>query len=312
MLKYLALLLISCIPLSAETSQSCIQFSVVMQDTLKNFKQGLSPDDQKWFREKVEKKSPSVCYVDPAPGVTLVFVITVTPDTYHGTRIVDNTSTHTSDSPVTGTIRDQDGNTANIDATVTTTSTTTTSTAVPYSFEYGIYTLSVERQQRDGSYVVLHRFQQRGIYHTLYGIPLGGKGHHPAHAVIEEAAEWINSGGLSQAERLAAESTTPATSLATPLPTPATIHADSNAPAASTSGSVAAVLDISSNPTAAEIEVDGAFVGNTPSSVEVSPGEHALKITKKGFVPWERRLKAMPGHASVSPELETVETGKSN
>jgi hypothetical protein len=159
---------------------------------------------------------------------------------------------------------------------------------------------------------VLHRFQQRGIYHTLYGIPLGGKGHHPAHAVIEEAAEWINSGGLSQAERLAAESTTPATSLATPLPTPATIPAYSNAPAAATPGSVAAVLDISSNPTAAEIEVDGAFVGNTPSSVEVSPGEHALKITKKGFVPWERRLKAMPGHASVSPELETVETGKSN
>ena len=307
MLKYLALLLISCIPLSAETSQSCIQFSVVMQDTLKNFKQGLPPDDQKWFREKVEKKNPSVCYVDPAPSVSLVFVIIVTPDTYHGTRVVTNTSTNSN--PTNGTITDQDGNTATYSGTQETTSTS--STAVPYSFEYGIYTLSVERQQRDGSYVVLHRFQQRGIYHTLYGIPLGGKGHHPAHAVIEEAAEWINSGGLSQAERLAAESKTPATSLATPLPTPATIPADSNAPAAATPGSEA-VLDISSNPTAAEIEIDGAFVGNTPSSVEVSPGEHALKITKKGFVPWERRLKAMPGHASVSPELETVETGKSN
>jgi hypothetical protein len=278
-----------------------------MQDTLKNFKQGLPPDDQKWFREKVEKKNPSVCYVDPAPSVSLVFVIIVTPDTYHGTRVVTNTSTNSN--PTNGTITDQDGNTATYSGTQETTSTS--STAVPYSFEYGIYTLSVERQQRDGSYVVLHRFQQRGIYHTLYGIPLGGKGHHPAHAVIEEAAEWINSGGLSQAERLAAESKTPATSLATPLPTPATIPADSNAPAAATPGSEA-VLDISSNPTAAEIEIDGAFVGNTPSSVEVSPGEHALKITKKGFVPWERRLKAMPGHASVSPELETVETGKSN
>ena len=60
MLKHLALLLISCIPLSAETSQSCIQFSVVTQDTLKNVKQGLSPDDQKWFREKVEKKTRSL------------------------------------------------------------------------------------------------------------------------------------------------------------------------------------------------------------------------------------------------------------
>lgn len=306
MLKYLALVLISCIPLSAEASQSCIQFSVVMQDTLKNLKQGLSPDDRKWFREKVEKKNPSVCYVDPAPSVSLVFVIVVTPDTYHGTRVVTNTSTNSN--PTSGTITDQDGNTATYSGTQETTSTT--STAVPYSFEYGIYTLSVERQQRDGSYIVLHRFQQRGIYHTLYGIPLGGKGHHPVHAVIEEAAEWINSGGLSQAERLVVESTTPSTNLKAPLPTAATVPADSNAPEAATSGAVAAVLDISSNPTAAEIEIDGAFVGNTPASVEVSPGDHMLTITKNGFVSWERKLKAMPGHVSVSPELQPVEGTK--
>ena len=306
MLKYLALVLISCIPLSAEASQSCIQFSVVMQDTLKNLKQGLSPDDRKWFREKVEKKNPSVCYVDPAPSVSLVFVIVVTPDTYHGTRVVTNTSTNSN--PTSGTITDQDGNTATYSGTQETTSTT--STAVPYSFEYGIYTLSVERQQRDGSYIVLHRFQQRGIYHTLYGIPLGGKGHHPVHAVIEEAAEWINSGGLSQAERLVVESTTPSTNLKATLPTAATVPADSNAPEAATSGAVAAVLDISSNPTAAEIEIDGAFVGNTPASVEVSPGDHMLTITKNGFVSWERKLKAMPGHVSVSPELQPVEGTK--
>jgi hypothetical protein len=307
MLRYLALLLISCIPLSAETAHSCVQFTVVMQDTLKNFKQGLSQDDQKWFREKVEKKNPSVCYVDPAPDVSLVFVIIVTPDTYHGTRVITNTSTNSN--PTSGTITDDSGNTATYSGTQETTSTS--SAVVPYSFEYGIYTLSVERQQRDGSYRVLHRFQQKGIYRTLYNIPLGGKGHHPAHAVIEEAVEWINSGGLAQTERFAAQSATPATSLATPLPTPAIIPADANAPVVANSGSVASVLDISSNPTAAEIEIDGAFVGNTPSSVEVSPGEHTIKITMNGFVPWERRLKAMPGHASVSPELQPTESKKS-
>jgi hypothetical protein len=56
----------------AHASQHCTQFSVVVQDTLKNFKQGLSPDDQKWFRDKVEKKNPSVCYVDPAPRAFLI------------------------------------------------------------------------------------------------------------------------------------------------------------------------------------------------------------------------------------------------
>jgi hypothetical protein len=277
-----------------------------MQDTLKNLKQGLSPDDQKWFREKVEKKNPSICYVDPAPSVSLVFVIVVTPDTFHGTRVITNTSTNSN--PTSGTITDEDGNRATYSGTQETTSTS--STAVPYSFEYGIFTLSVERQRKDGSYVVLHRFQQKGIYHTLYGIPLGGKGHHPAHAVIEEAAEWINSGGLAQAERFAAQSTTAPTSLATPVPTPASIPANSTAPAAAVQGASAAVLDISSNPTSAEIEIDGGFVGNTPSSIEVSPGEHAIKITKKGFAPWERTIKAMPGHATVSPELVPPRTAE--
>ena len=306
MLKYLALLLISCVPLSAETSQSCIQFSVVMQDTLKNLKQGLSPDDQKWFREKVERKIPQSLYVDPAPSVSLVFVLIVTPDTYHGTRVVTNTSTNSN--PTNGTITDQDGDTATYSGTQETTSTT--STAVPYSFEYGIYTLSVERQQRDGSYVVLHRFQQRGIYHTLYGIPLGGKGHHPARAVIEEAAEWVNSGGLAQAEKFVAQSAVPATGQTIPSPTPVNIPAASNAPTTATPRSAVSVLDISSSPTAAEIEIDGAFVGNTPASVEVSPGDHILTITKRGFVSWGRKLKAMPGHVTVSPELQPAESTK--
>lgn len=303
MTKCWALCALVCISAAAQTSLPCTQFSVITQDTLKNVKQGLSLDDQKWFREKVEKRNPSVCYVDPAPSVSLVFVIIVTPDTYHGTRVVTDTETH--ENPVSGTITDNEGNSADIDATVKT--TTSSSTAVPYSFEYGIYTLSVERQQKDGSYLALHRFQQRGIYHTLYGIPLGGKGYHPARAVIQEAAEWINTGGLAEAEKLSSQSAAPVPSQTPPSPSPAPVNSPAapNAPAATTTlGSGVSVLDISSNPPGADIEIDGAFVGNTPASVEVPPGDHILTITKTGFVSWERKLKAMPGHVSVSPELE--------
>jgi hypothetical protein len=303
MLKYLALTAVLCVSAAAQTSHPCTQFSVVTQDKLKNFNQGLSPDDQKWIREKVEKKSPSVCYVDPSAAAPLVFFITVTPDTYHGTRVVTNTQSQ----PISGTITDEDGNTSRVSGETSTTS----STAVPYSFEYGIYTLAVELQQKDGSFVVLHRFQQKGIYNTLYGIPLGGKGHHPAHAVIEEAANWIGKGGLTEQERLAAQPSAPVAIQSEVGPSPkvvsnseSSIHPDQVATTPEGSG---AVLDISSKPTGGEIEMDGAFVGNTPASVEVSPGEHSIKITKKGFAPWERRLKAMPGHATVNPELEATD-----
>jgi len=176
-----------------QDTKRCVYFSVVTQDALGNVKQGLSPSNVKWFQESVERKYPNACYVDPSPSVPVVFYVTVTPDTYQGTRIVRSTSRQSN--PVTGTVTDQSGNQSQVEGTVET--TTTSSTAVPYSFEYGIFTLAVERRGADGKFAVLHRFQQKGIYQTLYGIPLGGKGHHPLHAVIEDAAQWVNSGGMT-------------------------------------------------------------------------------------------------------------------
>jgi hypothetical protein len=63
-------------------------------------------------------------------------------------------------------------------------------------------------------------------------------------------------------------------------------------------------VSISSTPPSAEVEVDGKFVGNTPSSVSLSAGEHAVKITKQGFKPWERKLTVSGGSANVNAELE--------
>ena len=177
------------------TQQPCTSFTVVTRDKLGNVKEGLSADDVKWFQNGIAKEFPGVCYKAPAPTVPVVFFITVTPDVYHGTRVVQNQSAQSN--PVSGTVTDQSGNTSQVNGTVET--TTTRSTAVPYSVEYGIYTLSVERRRSDGQFDVAHRFQQKGLYNTLYGIPLGGKGHHPVHAVIEDAAKWVSRGGLADA-----------------------------------------------------------------------------------------------------------------
>ena len=178
---------------SAQSKPSCNNFTVVTVDRLKNVKQGLSDNDARWFQKKIAKKYPDLCYAAPAETVPIVFFITVTPDVYHGTRVVQSESTHAD--PVSGTVTNQDGSTSQVNGTVQT--TTTSSTAVPYSVEYGIFTLSVERWGSDGKLAVAHRFQQKGLYNTLYGIPLGGKGHHPVHTVIEDAAKWVHGGGLA-------------------------------------------------------------------------------------------------------------------
>jgi hypothetical protein len=30
----------------------------------------------------------------------------------------------------------------------------------------------------------------------MYGVPLGGRGHHPVKALIEDAVKWLHAGGL--------------------------------------------------------------------------------------------------------------------
>lgn len=170
-----------------------VKFSVVTEDVLKNINQGLSEKDAKWFEKKIQKKYPDVCYAAPSPDIRLVFYITATPAVYHGTRVV--TDSQSNDSPVSGTVTNEDGSTSTVDGTVTTTSTS--STAVPYSVNYAIFTLTVETEQPEEKWKPLRRFQQKGLYNTYLGIPLGGKGHHPVHAVLEEAAKWIHEGGLT-------------------------------------------------------------------------------------------------------------------
>jgi hypothetical protein len=75
--------------------------------------------------------------------------------------------------------------------------TSTTYEEVPYSVDYGIFTLYVESPQGNGDVRIQHTFQQKGLYSQIYGIPLGGRGHHPGHAVIEDAVKWMSAGGLS-------------------------------------------------------------------------------------------------------------------
>ena len=63
-------------------------------------------------------------------------------------------------------------------------------------------------------------------------------------------------------------------------------------------------MNIKSNPDAADIEIDGNFVGNTPSMVELLPGDHSVVIKKPGYKSWERKLKVVGGEVNLRAELE--------
>jgi hypothetical protein len=54
-------------------------------------------------------------------------------------------------------------------------------------------------------------------------------------------------------------------------------------------------LTIISEPSGAEIEIDGEFIGNTPTTVTAKQGKVVVRIKKIGFQPWERTLTLNPG-----------------
>jgi CRISPR/Cas system-associated exonuclease Cas4 (RecB family) len=65
-----------------------------------------------------------------------------------------------------------------------------------------------------------------------------------------------------------------------------------------------ASLVIESTPPGADIEIDGAFVGNTPSTVSVASGSHRVTVKKKGFTDWSKTLNVSGGAVHLNAELE--------
>jgi PEGA domain len=63
-------------------------------------------------------------------------------------------------------------------------------------------------------------------------------------------------------------------------------------------------VEIASTPSGSDIELDGKFVGSTPSSVNLASGEHTVKLSKNGYATWERKITTVAGSVRISPELE--------
>ncbi|HKW64356.1 MAG TPA: PEGA domain-containing protein [Candidatus Acidoferrum sp.] len=61
---------------------------------------------------------------------------------------------------------------------------------------------------------------------------------------------------------------------------------------------------ISSTPAGAEIHVDGAYVGVTPSDIDLACCSHDLTITKTGLKSWTRAVRTTGGQVNISAELQ--------
>lgn len=75
---------------------------------------------------------------------------------------------------------------------------------------------------------------------------------------------------------------------------------------ASVSSTVSTEVDITSTPTGADINVDDKFVGNTPSTITVAPGQHVISIRTPGYQNWERTLSTSGGTVKLNAVLASA------
>jgi hypothetical protein len=62
-------------------------------------------------------------------------------------------------------------------------------------------------------------------------------------------------------------------------------------------------LVVQSTPPGADIEIDGAFVGNTPSTLTLAGGSHQVVVKKQGFADWSRNLNVTGGTINLNVEM---------
>ena len=66
-----------------------------------------------------------------------------------------------------------------------------------------------------------------------------------------------------------------------------------------------AIVDFRTDPSGADIMIDGNFAGNTPSSLQVPPGRHTVELRMAGYHTFKRTMQVDEGsHPSVSTTLE--------
>lgn len=74
--------------------------------------------------------------------------------------------------------------------------------------------------------------------------------------------------------------------------------------AATTAAATLSQVAVDASVANCDIEVDGSFVGNTPSQLSLSPGKHEITVKKKGYIAWTRTVMVSGSSIHLNAELD--------
>jgi hypothetical protein len=81
------------------------------------------------------------------------------------------------------------------------------------------------------------------------------------------------------------------------------------APAASVNtAEVEAMISLVSTPAGADVDVDGAFVGNAPATLKLKTGKHTIKVTMTGYKDWSKDMTVLAGsQVNLAATMEKIQ-----
>jgi hypothetical protein len=113
---------------------------------------------------------------------------------------------------------------------------------------------------------------------------------------VEDACTAVRADWQQNAQKYRAQAATPAA--------PHAMSHGNGHSAAAAPELKGAKLSVASTPAGADIEVDGAFVGNTPSHIDLTPGDHQVMVKKSGYKDWQRKIRVSGGTVTIAADLE--------
>jgi hypothetical protein len=79
-------------------------------------------------------------------------------------------------------------------------------------------------------------------------------------------------------------------------------------PTAAAPEPVKGVINVSSNPSGADLSLDGSFVGNAPATLKLTPGKHTITVKMTGFKDWTRDISVQSGsEVQLTANLEKTQ-----
>jgi hypothetical protein len=255
--------------------------------------------------QKNAKKHPDICFSQSPVEGRANYLIVLSQSAGYLTGFDPVVRRDTSTTPVsgTGTVTDNYGGMWNYSYNGTVTTTTTTHENAPYTINSRtIYAYAYG----DGGSIISQRYH---VYSTKSGgdtansagynignalLAINARGR-LLNSVVKDIENHKNS-GESPVEVAKVQKTSFQTNPSPPAVLPRSVSEAQPA--------VDASIDITSSPSGADVEMDGSFVGNSPSNIGVSPGDHTISMKKNGYKIWERKIKVTSGNVNITAELE--------